>query len=87
MRASRATPNACLHPALLPLLTRESLEGIAEAVIAELDRRDGDIDLEPEEEVSEFEYLCEADDCPPFDTPSLIVTNLFVGRWVEARHA
>lgn len=48
MRARHATPQLCLHPAMLPRLSRPALESIVEATLAELDRRDGDPDLEPE---------------------------------------
>jgi hypothetical protein len=42
--------SVALHPAFLPMLSRATLEGIVDAAIAELDRRDGDPDREPEED-------------------------------------
>ncbi len=83
MRAFLATPEPC--PPLAPLASwpRRLVEATVEVLIAELDRRDGDADREPEEDVSEFEYLPDADAYDPLDYQALPVTVLFR----ETRHA
>jgi len=54
MRAFLATPKLCPDLARLP---RHALADLIDAAIAELDARDGDPDLEPEEDRGEFDHL------------------------------
>ncbi|MCW0206016.1 MAG: hypothetical protein OJK14_02895 [Achromobacter sp.] len=57
MRAFLATPKPCPPPALLARWPRPMIEAAIDALLAELDARDGDPDLEPEEDRGEFDHL------------------------------
>lgn len=57
MRAFLATPEPCPPPALLARWPRPIIEAVIDALLAELDARDGDPDLEPEEDRGVFDHL------------------------------
>ncbi len=57
MRAFLATPKPCLPPALLARWPRPMIEAAIDALLAELDARDGDPDLEPEEDRGDLDHL------------------------------
>lgn len=57
MRAFLATPKPCPPPAPLARWPRPMIEAAIDALLAELDARDGDPDLEPEEDRGELDYL------------------------------
>lgn len=57
MRALLATPKPCPPTATLARRPRPLLEPAIDALLAELDARDGDPDLEPEEDRGELDYL------------------------------
>lgn len=57
MRAFLATPKPCLPPALLARWSRPMIEAAIDALLAELGARDGDPDLEPEEDRGELDHL------------------------------
>ncbi|MGF7173365.1 hypothetical protein [Azospirillum doebereinerae] len=61
MRAFLATPKPCPPPALLARWPRPMIEAAIDALLAELDARDGNPDLEPEEDRGELDHL---PDCP-----------------------
>ncbi len=69
MRALLATPKPCPPPALLARWPRPMIEAAIDALLAELDARDGDPDLEPEEDRHELDHLPEA---PRFRTVSTL---------------
>ncbi len=66
MRVILATLKLCPDLARLP---RHALADLIDAAIAELDARDGDPDLEPEEDCHELDHLPEA---PRFRTVSTL---------------
>ncbi|HYH36740.1 MAG TPA: hypothetical protein VD860_00845 [Azospirillum sp.] len=85
MRARHATPEPCLHPALLPSLSRAALERIADAAIAELDRRDGNPDAEPS--CGDLDHLADDDALHRLDSAPLPRSDLFARRRpAEVRH-
>lgn len=57
MRSFLATPKLCPDLTQLP---RHALADLIDAAIAELDARDGDPDLEPEEDRGELDHLPDA---------------------------
>lgn len=57
MRAFLATPKPCPPPALLACWPRLMIEAAIDALLAQLDARDGDPDLEPEEDRGELDHL------------------------------
>lgn len=57
MRAFLATPKPCPPPALLARWPRPMIEAAIDALLAELDARDGDPDMEPEEDRGELDHL------------------------------
>ncbi|CAO3351896.1 hypothetical protein [Azospirillum melinis] len=57
MRAFLATPKPCPLPALLARWPRPMIEAAIDALLAELDVRDSDPDLEPEEDRGELDHL------------------------------
>ena len=60
MRAFLATPKPCPPPAKLARWPRPMIEAAIDALLAELDARDGDPDLEPEEDRGELNHLPDA---------------------------
>ncbi len=60
MRAFLATPKLCPPPVLLARWPRPMIEAAIDALLAELDVRDGDPDLEPEEDRGELDHLPDA---------------------------
>ena len=60
MRAFLATPKPCPPLALLARWSRPMIEAAIDAMLAELDARDGDPDLEPEEDRGELDHLPDA---------------------------
>lgn len=59
MRAFLATPKPCPPPALLARWPRPMIEAAIDALLAELDAREADPDLEPEEDRGELDHLPE----------------------------
>lgn len=57
MRAFLATPKPCPPPALLARWPRPMIEAAIDTLLAELDARDGDPNLEPEEDQGELDHL------------------------------
>ncbi len=75
MRAFLATPELCLPPAALGRLPRQIIEAAVDRLIAELDRRDGDPDLEPSE--GDLDHLGDDDTVHRLDALPLPASNLF----------
>lgn len=57
MRAFLATPTPCPPPAILARWPRPMIEAVIDALLAELDARDGDPNLEPDEDRGELDDL------------------------------
>lgn len=68
MRAILATPKPCPPPALLAHWPRLMIEAAIDALLAELDARDGDPDIEPEEDCNELHHLPDGPQCRKIPT-------------------